>query len=125
MRFRGYPSNVQALRQARGIPAVDRLSWFNRGFMRAQVREERLVLSDLRMGLEPNYNFRFEVAAWKDGRWQPVPPVQRPWSLPVSGGAGVRQLLDAMWSRTWNPAAGSVAASLAGGVPSEDGTGSP
>jgi inner membrane protein len=125
MHFRGYPSNVQVLEQARGIPAVDRLSWFNRGFMRAQVLEDRLVLSDLRMGLEPNYNFQFEVATRKDGQWQPVPPLQRPWSLPVSGGAGMRQLLGAMWRRTWDPAAGPVAGRLAGGAAPETGTGSP
>lgn len=103
MHFRGYPSNVQALRQARGIPAVDRLSWFNRGFMRAQVREDRLVLSDLRMGLEPNYTFSFDVAAMQDGRWQAIPPRQHPWQSPVKGYEGLRSLFGAMGRRIVDP----------------------
>ena len=37
MRFQGHASNTQALAQVRGLPAVRRLAWFNRGFMRAQV----------------------------------------------------------------------------------------
>lgn len=103
MWFRGYPSNVQALRQARGIPAVDRLSWFNRGFMRAQVDKDQLVLSDLRMGLEPDYTFTFEVATLRDGRWQAMPPHQRQWTPPVSGYAGFKALMAAMWRRIVDP----------------------
>ena len=123
--FRGYPSNVQALREAADVPAVQRLSWFNHGFMRAQVRQGRLVLSDLRMGVEPDYNFRFQVAEWRDGRWQAMAPVQEPWSIPVRGGDGLGRLLAAMWRRTWDPSAASVAERLADGTAPEDGTGSP
>src|SRR5690606_15668561 len=39
----------------RGAPAVERLAWFNRGFMRAREVGGELVLSDLRMGHEPDY----------------------------------------------------------------------
>lgn len=103
MTFRGYPSNVQALAEARAIPAVQRLRWFNRGFMRARVRDDgTLVLSDLRMGLEPDYTFSFEVAHRRDGHWQAIPPVQQPWRAPVSGGSGLRILLAAMWQRIWH-----------------------
>ncbi|MEL1266107.1 metal-dependent hydrolase [Pseudoxanthomonas putridarboris] len=100
--FHGYPSNAQALAEARDIPSVQRLAWFNRGFMRAQVQHDRLVLSDLRMGLEPDYSFRFEVAERRDGRWQAIAPVQQPWTAPVSGMAGLRDLLSAMWRRIWH-----------------------
>ncbi len=103
MVFRGYPSQVQALAEARDIPAVQRLQWFNRGFMRARVRDDgTLVLSDLRMGLEPDYTFSFEVARRQDGRWQPIPPVQQPWQAPISGWSGLRTLLAAMWQRIWH-----------------------
>ena len=95
MVFRGYPSNTQALAEARAIPAVRRLQWFNRGFMRAQVREENLVLSDLRMGIEPSYTFQFEVASRDQSGWLGMPPRQLPWSAPVSE-------LGALWTRIWN-----------------------
>ena len=62
MVFRGYPSNVQALAEARDIPAVRKLAWFNHGFMQARVVDGELVLSDLRMGSEPDYFFRYAVA---------------------------------------------------------------
>ncbi len=116
LQFRGYPSNVQAYREAASVPAVQRLAWFNRGFMRAQVQDGRLVLSDLRMGMEPDYNFRFTVAEQRDGRWQAVAPVQHPWSMPVSGGDGMRRLLAAMWHRTWHPSAEPVRAALGPGT---------
>ncbi|KAF1719394.1 metal-dependent hydrolase [Pseudoxanthomonas wuyuanensis] len=103
MKFRGYPSNTQALLEARDIPSVRRLAWFNRGFMRAQVQDERLVLSDLRMGLEPDYSFQFAVAQRHADKWQAIPPLQLPWSTPVSGAGGLRALLAAMWQRIWNP----------------------
>src|SRR5690606_27178601 len=50
MRFEEHRSDARALEDAAGIPAVDRLLWFNRGFMRAGQVERELVLSDLRMG---------------------------------------------------------------------------
>lgn len=95
MTFRGYPSNVQALAEAGGIPAVQRLLWFNRGFMRAQVQDRNLVLSDLRMGIEPSYTFQFEVATRDGDSWRGVPPRQLAWSAPVSE-------LGTLWNRIWN-----------------------
>jgi inner membrane protein len=95
MVFRGYPSNTQALAEAGSIAAVQRLQWFNRGFMRSQVQDDSLVLSDLRMGMEPSYTFQFEVAVRDVDGWRGVPPRQLPWSAPVSE-------LGALWKRIWN-----------------------
>ncbi len=103
MKFRGYPSNVQALREAADIPAVRQLNWFNRGFMRSQIQGDRLVLSDLRMGMEPYYNFRFEVARRAGDRWQAIPTVQQPWSMPVSGWQGMKTAISAIWQRIRAP----------------------
>jgi inner membrane protein len=83
MQFEGHASNVQALREAQAIPAVQQLTWFNRGFMRAQVVDGRLVLSDLRMGLEPDYTFNFVVAEQADGQWRAIVPEQVRWITAV------------------------------------------
>ncbi len=116
MRFSGYPSNVQALRQAQSIPAVARLQWFNRGFMRAQVRDGELVLSDLRMGLEPDYNFSFAVAREQGGRWAPIPPRQlRPVYRDAGGRAVLEQRLAQVWRRIWNDEGVMPAAEVTGG----------
>src|SRR5690606_23019825 len=83
IRFRHYGSDVQALEEAgQHVPAVRRLAWFNRGFMKAQVRDGRLLLSDLRMGAEPDYSFTFAVAERDGGGWQAIPPEQLQWEVP-------------------------------------------
>ena len=96
MVFRGYPSNVQALRQAATIPAVQRLSWFNHGFQKAQVRDGQLVLSDLRMGAEPDYTFNFAVAEPDGNGWRAIPTRQLRWPWQAT-----RRLGD-MWQRIWH-----------------------
>jgi len=102
MTFQGHPSNVQALRQAADIPAVQRLNWFNRGFMRAQVVDGRLQLSDLRMGLEPDYTFTFAVAR-KDGvGWAGIVPEQlRPSYESEEGRASLKRRFARLWARIW------------------------
>lgn len=103
MRFEAHDSNVAALSAAAGIPAVQRLQWFNRGFMRAEARDGELVLSDLRMGLEPEYAFNFVVArADGDGGWQSIPPrqLESAYRAPVEEG-GVMAALAGMWTRIW------------------------
>ncbi|HEY9143113.1 MAG TPA: hypothetical protein VIM90_03680, partial [Arenimonas sp.] len=95
MVFRAYASDTQALGQAKSLPVVDRLLWFNHGFMKAEVREQKLVLSDLRMGAEPDYSFRFVVAERDGEGWRTYGPEQAQWPWE----AGRR--LAAMWDRIW------------------------
>lgn len=95
MRFDEYRSDVGALEAVRHYPAVHRLLWFNRGFVKAQERGARLVLSDLRMGSEPDYSFRFAVASRNGDGWEEIPPRQLTWPWES------RRRLDAMWRRIW------------------------
>lgn len=70
-----------------------RLAAFSKGFFKAERMGARIVVSDLRMGLTPNYVFRFAVA---DARGAPVFPAQLegeraspgdwPWFLAALGG---------------------------------------
>lgn len=101
MRFARYPSDVEALREVATWPAVERLRWFNHGFMKAEVRDGLLVLSDLRMGAEPDYTFRFAVARREGGRWVAIPPQQIEWPWEA------RRRLGELWRRIWSePEAG-------------------
>ncbi|HZH42730.1 MAG TPA: metal-dependent hydrolase [Lysobacter sp.] len=97
IRFRRHRSDVGAMADVADAPAVARLRWFNRGFMKAEVRDGVLVLSDLRMGAEPDYTFRFAVAR-RDGEreWQPIAPRQVAWPWQA------RRRLGAMWQRIWS-----------------------
>jgi inner membrane protein len=95
MHFREFGSDVEALDAVRGYEAVQRLGWFNHGFMKAQQRGGRLVLSDLRMGAEPDYTFRFAVAERNRGGWREIAPQQLQWPWEA------RERLGAMWQRIW------------------------
>lgn len=103
MHFRGFSSNTQALGEVAGFDSVRRLTWFNRGFMRARLVDDDLMLSDLRMGLEPDYNFNFVVAHRENGKWQPIVPrqVQAAYRAPVARDQ-IGAVLAQMWQRIWH-----------------------
>lgn len=71
--FRSYGSDREALEAASDVWAVARLRWFAQDFLRAEVRDGRLLLSDLRMGHEPNYVFTHVVAAHGNPHWRAIP----------------------------------------------------
>src|SRR5687768_17556648 len=96
--FRAYGSDVASL-QAAGVgdnPDVQRLLWFNHHFAKAQERDGKLVISDLRMGAEPDYSFRFAVAARDGDGWRPIPVEQYAWPWEA------RRRLPELWHRIWN-----------------------
>lgn len=98
--FQAYPSDHQALAEVSQFQYVQNLSWFNRGFMLAQVKDERLILSDLRIGLEPEYTFGFIVAERLNGQWQEIPPTQAHNTLLSQMGENtVAEALTKLWQR--------------------------
>jgi inner membrane protein len=110
MTFQRYPSDAAALAANAQVPAVQRLAWFNGGFMRARVVDDELVLSDLRMGLEPDYTFNFAVARLQDGQWQAMPPRQiRPDFRSPAARADAKRRLGLLWQRIWQQPVTQVA----------------
>lgn len=97
MVLRPQASDVAALDAVRGFPAAARLLWFNRGFMAAQEVDGQLVLADLRMGVEPDFTFRFVVAERDGDGWKAVPPTQADWPTDA-----IRRLPE-VWHRIWTP----------------------
>ena len=94
MRFDEYESDVRALREADNVWAVTRLRWFSHDFMKAQVVDDRLLLSDLRMGAEPIYVFTHAVAVRGNPHWEAIPTEL----LPASFEDGS---LSSIWDRFW------------------------
>lgn len=94
-----YPSDVTALDTAEHIPAVPRLRWFARGFIKGEVVDGRLIVSDLRMGYEPTYVFSHAVAERGNPHWRAIPPVL----LDVSfrDRSLVETALRETWQRIW------------------------
>lgn len=116
MRFTAYPSDVAALREAGDIRNVRRLGWFNRDFQRAQVADGRLVLTDLRMGSEPDYIFKWAVAARNaDGGWVALQPAEQ---LREPEGRSRMMRMGETWQRIWaEPVTGDERAQAASGTP--------
>jgi len=108
MRFRAYADDRAARAAMADIPAAAQLLWFNHHFAKAEVHDGRLVLTDLRMGAEPDYTFRFVVAERVTASantaqgpkpatgWRAIPPVQLKWPWDAAG------RLAAMWTRIWS-----------------------
>lgn len=99
LQLRFYPSDVAALEAARHVPAVPRLRWFARGFVKGQVVDGELVVSDLRMGYEPTYVFSHVVAERGNPHWIAVTPQL----LEVSyrDRSRVEAALRETWRRIW------------------------
>jgi inner membrane protein len=93
--FTAYASDREVLVENRNLHAVQRLDWFSGGLLRAEVVDDRLVLSDLRMGQEPSYVFNFAVAERGNPHWRPIAVEQIPISI------GDRALAE-VWTRIWS-----------------------
>lgn len=113
MHFRAYASDTAAFAAVADYPAVSALRGFTHGFLKAQVREDRVVLSDLRMGAEPDYSFRFAVAEADGTGWRPMPVEQMQWPWAAS------RRLPGLWRRIWvqPEPAGPAQAQAAAGSP--------
>lgn len=59
--FVRYPSDEQLLVSIEDHWPVQRLRWFSKGIYSVRDFEGDIVISDLRMGIEPDYVFRFKV----------------------------------------------------------------
>ncbi|MEZ5584016.1 MAG: metal-dependent hydrolase [Candidatus Competibacteraceae bacterium] len=74
---------------------VQRLQWFTHGFYSVEQEDGGVVISDLRMGVEPEYVFRFKVASLGNPHPRPLTgdrlPVVRNWDR-----------LPRLWQRIWD-----------------------
>lgn len=103
-----------------GIPAAARLALFSHGFYRLDRDGHEVVLSDLRMGLTPNYVFRFAVATVDGEAVEAVPPARRRGDRSAPGDVG--WLLAGIAGRAApRPAEAGAALPAAGAAPREPG----
>ncbi len=95
MSFESYRSDHASLEHASDIWAVARLRWFAHDFLKAEIRNDRLILSDLRMGVEPTYIFSHAVAVRGNPHWRPIVPER------IGTRIGKDELLM-VWRRIWS-----------------------
>jgi inner membrane protein len=119
--LRHYPSRRELLQGLEGHRPVARLQWFTKGFYGVSAEGGDLVITDLRMGIDPDYVFRFKVA--EAGNPHAVPtPAER-----VASHRDLRRLRW-VWERIWDPSAGEPRAEgrrAAGRAPHAAGRGAP
>jgi inner membrane protein len=93
-----YPSSRALLAPVQDRPDVKRLQWFTRDFYSVSMDQDRVVMTDLRMGGEPVYVFRYVVGESRPEGTVPVEPAQiLPW--PRFG----RDQWVLVWRRIFNP----------------------
>ncbi|HUU74248.1 MAG TPA: metal-dependent hydrolase [Burkholderiales bacterium] len=95
MQLKAYPSDYASLEASSNIPAVARLRWFTHNYLKTEVRNDRLILRDLRMGVEPKYIFSHAVAIRGNPHWKPIPPERIGTRIDPDD-------LQMVWNRIWS-----------------------
>jgi inner membrane protein len=91
-----YPRNLALMAGIEAHPPVVKLKWFTRGYYAFSTVGALVVMTDLRMGSEPDYVFRFKVARLNDRHPRPIDDQRlkttQDW-----------RRLAWVWKRIWNP----------------------
>ncbi len=93
--FEQYPRELELIEPLHTSWPVQRLQWFTKNFYAAALSDSDIVITDLRMGTEPEYAFRFKVGVMGN----PHPHAAAVEQLP-----GIRnyQRLRWVWHRIWD-----------------------
>ena len=94
--FTSHPRGLHLLTGLEDDWATRRLQWFSKGIFRVQERGSSVIVSDLRMGFEPDYVFTFKVGERTEDRSAPVPTPER--MTPKRDMSG----LGWVWQRIWS-----------------------
>ena len=94
IQFKRFPRQEHLLDGIADHWPVKRLQWFTHGFYSVERVGDHVVMTDLRMGLEPNYVFRFAVGEFDKSNIRPVK------SKRVRSEQGWEQLRW-VWQRIW------------------------
>ena len=98
IQFDAFPSNDKLTAELAANVHVQRMAAFTHGFFKMQAQSGKAVLTDLRMGQEPNFAFSFALAERAPGAsettsWQTITPVA------VGGRNDAEKLLSWLWPR--------------------------
>jgi inner membrane protein len=93
--FQQYPRELELIEPLHTSWAVQRLQWFTKNFYAAALMDNDIVITDLRMGTEPEYVFRFKVGVMGN---------PHPHTAPVEQLPGIRnyERLRWVWHRIWD-----------------------
>ncbi|MFC3092908.1 metal-dependent hydrolase [Alteromonas sediminis] len=90
-----YPSQNNLLTSLRSQWSVQRLQWFTKGFYGVKLKDNKIIISDLRMGLEPAYVFQFAVAKQNANQVMAIDAMQMQPERDLN-------VLTKVWERIWS-----------------------
>ena len=90
-----YPTNHELVAGIKNHWPVQRLKWFSRGYYSASKEGADIMMTDLRMGMEPYYIFRFKVGEWNGKGPVPVTNERRRQGRPL-------KMIPIIFSRIWD-----------------------
>ena len=94
--FKSYDSALHLIDPIKNSYAVNRLNWFTKGFYNIKQVDDNIIMTDLRMGLEPdNYIFGFIVGKNENGTTTAIKNKR------YSNPRNMRQLTP-LWNRIWD-----------------------
>ena len=91
-----YPRNLALSAGIEDHPPVVKLTRFTRGYYAFSTVGKYIAMTDLRMGSEPDYVFRFKVAKWNDSHAIPIDDERLETTRDWRG-------LTWIWARIWSP----------------------
>jgi inner membrane protein len=97
IQFNKYSSQDSLLKSIEKEWSIQRLKWFTKGFYKVSRDSNKIIMTDIRMGLESSYFFNFSVGEIKNGqiiagRNDKLPPRQ----------FDIKNSLRLLWKRIWN-----------------------
>jgi len=99
IRFNEYDRGGDLITQTQSLPALQRINWFTNGLFKLEKQGDTIIASDLRMGMEPSYFFRFQLA-YENGEGLQASVPNRTRAETDRRREGIRWV----WRRIWNPA---------------------
>ncbi|GJL63456.1 MAG: membrane protein [Nitrospirales bacterium] len=90
-----YPSDRHFLDTLTDHEPVKGLHWFTQGFWGIRLQDNLIVISDLRMGMEPNYAFSFNIGENREAQIFPIASERR------ASTTNWGQVLRWVWKQIW------------------------
>jgi inner membrane protein len=95
LEFDRYNRNPDLIPSIKSIPALKRIDWFTSGIFALKMKQDKIIATDLRMGLEPNYFFQFQIATVANGNITPITPNR------MKSDRETYKNLQKLWQRIW------------------------
>lgn len=96
--FKRYDRGASLINKTQNLPAYQRIKWFTNGLFKLEQQGDEIVASDLRMGMEPSYFFRFRLAHDNGNGLETTIPNR------IRTESNRREGVHWVWQRIWNPA---------------------